>query len=43
LQFPNSPAAVCIEKIAHKLVFGYEKAEKSGFSGFFKKFLNIYK
>ena len=43
LQFPDSPAAACIERIAHKLIHGSEKVEKNGFSGFFKKFLNIYK
>ena len=43
LQFPNSPAASCIENLAHKLVYGSERVVKKGFSGFFKKFLSIYK
>jgi flagellar biosynthesis protein FlhG len=49
VQFPNSPAAGCIVNIAHRLAFTQtdvlpqEQAEKSGFSGFFKKFLKISK
>lgn len=45
IESPNSPAAKCIANIGHKLVFGSEKIEKTGISGFLKKFLsnNIYK
>lgn len=41
LRNPDSLAANCILNIAHKLVFGSDRVEKTGFSGFFKKFLNI--
>lgn len=40
LESPNSPAAKCITNIAHKLVFGSEKVEKTGISGFLKNFLS---
>jgi len=40
LESPNSPAAKCITNIAHKLVFGSEKVEKTGISGFIKNFLS---
>lgn len=43
LQFPNSPSATCIESIAHKMIFGSDLVAKNGFSGFFKKLLNICK
>ncbi len=38
LQSPDSAAARCIDAIAHKLVFGSAKIEKTGITGFFKKF-----
>ena len=41
LRDPDSPAANCIMDIAYKLLFGSERVQKTGFSGFFKKFLNI--
>lgn len=40
IEVPNSPAAKCIVNIAHKLVFGSEKIEKKGISGFLKNFLS---
>ena len=40
LQFPSSPAADCINKIAHKIVFG-QNPVKDSFVGFFKRLLNV--
>ncbi len=38
LQFPDSQASKCVDYIAYKLLFGSVKVEKTGISGFFKRF-----